>query len=50
VNALEERLAADLRAESELITPESIKALRLPEQDGRRVSLLWRGGARRWPT
>lgn len=49
MNALEERLAAELRAESKLITPESIKALRLPEQDGRGVSQLWRGGARQWP-
>jgi WD40 repeat protein len=49
VNGLEEQLAVELQAESELITPESIKALRLPERGGRGVSPLWRRGARRWP-
>lgn len=49
MTALEDQLRSDLRSESELISPDSIKALMLPEQDRRRVSLLWRGGARRWP-
>jgi hypothetical protein len=49
VTALEERLRGELRAESEIITPESIAPLRLPgdtDHVPRRPRL---GGARRWP-
>jgi hypothetical protein len=49
MTALEERLRGELRAESEIITPESIAPLRLPGDTDpvpRKPSL---GGARRWP-
>jgi len=58
VNALEDRLRTELRAESRLIADESIPALSLPGQDGhraagkgRRVPGLVRraAGPRRWP-
>jgi hypothetical protein len=58
VNALEDRLRTELRAESRLITEETIPALSLPGQDGHRAAgggrrvpgLVHRGGApRRWP-
>jgi hypothetical protein len=58
VNALEDRLRTELRAESQLITGETIPALSLPGQDGQRAAdrglrapgLVHRGVApRRWP-
>jgi hypothetical protein len=49
VSALEDRLRTELRAESELIAPESIPALSLPEQDGRRAATPRRWGLRWWP-
>jgi len=49
VNALEGRLRAELRAESELIGPQSIPRLDLPGRQGRRVALPRAGGRRRWP-
>jgi hypothetical protein len=48
VNVLESRIQAELRAESELITPESIKPLRLPGQSHRRGARP-RPSPRRWP-
>jgi hypothetical protein len=49
VNALEDRLRTELRAESQLIAPESIPALSLPGHDGRRAATLRHRGPRRWP-
>jgi len=49
VTALEERLRGELRAESEIITPESIAPLRLPGDTGRVPRVLRRGDARHWP-
>jgi hypothetical protein len=49
VNALENRLRTELRAESQLIAPESIPALSLPGQDSRRLATLRYRGTRRWP-
>src|SRR5450755_1733253 len=49
MNALEDRLRAELRAESQLIAPDSIPALSLPGQGGRRLTALRRRGTRRWP-
>ena len=49
MNALEDRLRTELRAESELIAPESIPALSLPGQHGRRLAMLRRRSIRRWP-
>ena len=49
MSALEDRLRTELRAESELIAPESIPALSLPEQDGRRAATPRRWGLRWWP-
>jgi hypothetical protein len=46
---LEHRLRGELRAESELITPESIVPLRLPCDTGDGPGPPRRGGARRWP-
>ena len=47
---LEEWLAAELREESELIAPGSLRALSLPEDGRRGLPLLRRAGPRRWPT
>jgi hypothetical protein len=49
VNALEDRLRTELRAESQLIAPESIPPLSLPGHDGRRAATRRHGGPRRWP-
>ena len=58
MNALEDRLRTELRAESRLITEKTIPALSLPGQDGQRAAgrgwhapaLVRRGTApRRWP-
>ena len=49
MTALEERLRGELRAESEIITPESIAPLRLPGDTGRVPRVLRRGDARHWP-
>ena len=49
MTALEERLRGELRAESEIITPESIAPLRLPGDTERVPRLPRRGGARHWP-
>ena len=46
MNALEERLSRELRAESEKITPDSIVDLRLP---GQTKPALRRRGTQRWP-
>ena len=45
MNALEDRLRTELRAESQLIAPESIPALSLPGHDGHRAA----GNGRRVP-
>jgi hypothetical protein len=49
VTALEEQLRAGLRAEAEIITPDSIGDLRLPGHPERPPGTLRRGGPRRWP-
>jgi hypothetical protein len=49
VTVLEDRLRSELRAESELITPESIAPLRLPDDAGQAPGGSWRRGARHWP-
>jgi hypothetical protein len=49
VNALEDRLRTELRAESQLIAAESIPALSLPGHDGRRAATMRHWGPRRWP-
>ena len=49
MNALEGRLRAELRAESELIRPESIPDLSLPGRDARRAAEPPHRGRRRWP-
>jgi hypothetical protein len=49
MTVLEDRLRGELRAESELITPESIVPLRLPDETGDGPGLPRRGGARQWP-
>jgi len=49
MNRLEERLRTELRAESQLITPESVPVLNLPGPDRRRRATLRRRGPRRWP-
>ncbi len=49
MNELEDRLRAELRAESGLITPESISALSLPGHQGRRPATPRHRGPRRWP-
>ena len=47
---LEDRLRSELRTESELITPESIVPLRLPEDTERMPRVLRRRGSRQWPS
>jgi hypothetical protein len=49
VTVLEDRLRSELRAESELITPESIAPLRLPGDSERVPGVLRRRGPRQWP-
>jgi hypothetical protein len=49
VTALEDRLRSELRAESELITPESIAPLRLPSETERTPFLSRRRSPRQWP-
>jgi len=49
VTPLEDRLRAEMTAESELIEPGSIPALRLPPQGPRPLSRLRRRVPRRWP-
>ena len=49
MNELEDRLRAELRAESGLIAPESIPALSLPGRQGRRPATPRHRGPRRWP-
>ena len=49
MTVLEDRLRSELRAESELITPESIAPLRLPGETGRMPFAPRRGGLRPWP-
>ena len=49
MTVLEDRLRSELRAESELITPESIAPLRLPGENGRVPFVARRGGPRHWP-
>ena len=46
---LEDRLRSELRAESELITPESIVPLRLPSDTQRAPGAPRRRGPRQWP-
>jgi hypothetical protein len=48
VTVLEDRLRSEMRAESELITPESIAPLRLPDDDGQTRGMPWRGRAQHW--
>jgi hypothetical protein len=50
VTVLEDRLRSELRAESELITPESIAPLRLPSDTEGVPGALWRRGPRQWPS
>jgi hypothetical protein len=50
VTVLEDRLRSELRAESELITPESIVPLRLPGGNERPPGVLRRRGPRQWPS
>jgi hypothetical protein len=49
VTLLENRLRSELRAESELITPESIVPLRLPSDTERAPGVLRRRVRRQWP-
>jgi hypothetical protein len=49
VTVLEDRLRCELRAESELITPESIVPLRLPGDTERMPGMPRRRGPRQWP-
>jgi hypothetical protein len=49
VTVLEDRLRSELRAESELITPESIAPLRLPGETGPVPFVARRRGPRQWP-
>ncbi len=49
MNALESQLGAELRAESELIRPESLAPLRLPGPNHRRGARPPIRGRRRWP-
>jgi hypothetical protein len=49
LNALEDRLRMELRAESEKIAPDSIVGLRLAEQTGRSPGTLRRRGTPQWP-
>lgn len=49
MTALEERLRGELRAESEIITPESIAPLRLPGDTEHAPRAPRRGSARHWP-
>lgn len=49
MTVLEDRLRSELRAESELITPESIAPLRLPGETERMPSAPRRRSARQWP-
>ena len=51
MNTLESRLQAELRAESELISPAAIPPLSLPGRDGRQAAGPWRPARarRRWP-
>lgn len=49
MNTLEDRLRTDLRAESELIAPDSIRPLSLTGAHGRRPGRLRRRGTWRWP-
>jgi hypothetical protein len=49
VTVLEHRLRSELRAESELITPESIVPLRLPGDTGQVPGVPRRRGPRQWP-
>ena len=50
MTVLEDRLRSELRAESELITPESIVPLRLPSDTERVPGVLRRRGPRQWPS
>jgi hypothetical protein len=50
VTVLEDRLRSELRAESELITPESVVPLRLPSDAERGPGVPRRGGPRQWPS
>lgn len=50
MTVLEDRLRSELRAESELITPESIAPLRLPSDTEHVPGVLRRGGPRQWPS
>jgi hypothetical protein len=49
MTALEDRLRTELRAESQLVAPESIPTLSLPGQEGRRLTGRRGRGTRRWP-
>ncbi|HEV3067460.1 MAG TPA: hypothetical protein VGY50_06430 [Streptosporangiaceae bacterium] len=49
MTVLEHRLRSELRAESELITPESIVPLRLPGDTGQVPGVPRRRGPRQWP-
>ena len=49
MTVLEDRLRCELRAESELITPESIVPLRLPGDTERMPGMPRRRGPRQWP-
>ena len=49
MTVLEDRLRSELRAESELITPDSIVPLRLPGDTERMPGVLRRRGPRQWP-
>lgn len=50
MTVLEDRLRSELRAEAELITPESIVPLRLPGGTERTPGVLRRRGPRQWPS
>ena len=49
MTVLEDRLRSELRAESELITPESIVPLRLPGDTEHVPGVPRRRGSRQWP-
>ncbi len=50
MTVLEDRLRGELRAEAELITPESIVPLRLPRETEPVPGMLRRRGPRQWPS
>jgi hypothetical protein len=49
VTALEDQLRTELRAEAQLITPDDLAALRLPDGPGQEMAGWRRAGPRHWP-